>query len=172
MSKIIRSLLIMISFVGIHCVSKSSGSLVVVAIPQTPILIPNGPPQHFGTRTISPPFFMVRQINVSYQGAGRINIFDLEFIHKTNGVNDFTCGFVGDEFAQVFSGSTDAKGQVIMSQGQTLQTQPIVCAGIPLPNPLPETFNIPMTVRINATTIDSNNNPTGRIKGEAVITIQ
>lgn len=178
------------------CKSGKGTSGLTVQISNSSLnIVPSGSSIKINGTTISPPYFLISQVSLTWQGPGAISIAAIEVRSKKQGNTsgspgnsvNFVCGLGGDDLYAAFPSqaalsATVSGNKIVIIPSPTPSVGPlpvgstmIGCSGIPVPSPFPDDpLNIPATMKVTAVLIPDLSNPnntTGRVTATADITI-
>lgn len=171
MNKIAIIILAVVIFIA--CQQSGNKGLTISATPNNPILQPTGEATCSGNK-ITAPLFIVQSFNVTWTGTGDVSIMSLELKTTSSGAttSSYSCTLSGDKLYASFPSENLVGSQILIRQGASpVKMGGICCGGVPLPSPVPDTFNIPVQVKLSGGIIDSSNNTTGRASATTVITV-
>jgi len=179
----------------IYCGNNSQNtSLSVTVIPQNPFLIPTGGATTLNGISVTPPYFIINEVILNYSGTGGVMIFDIQITQTGGGTTGssgglggstgsggsttptYTCDINGDILKAAFPSLPTIDGQIVLQKSNNaVASSQIACSGLTLPNPVPTTFNYPMTVTVFGAVLSNPNDPTsvgGRVQATQSIIVE
>ncbi|MDZ4677833.1 MAG: hypothetical protein SGI74_10020 [Oligoflexia bacterium] len=176
-----KKITFLVLLLSLACAKKNS-NLLINPTPARPILIVGGESTTVNGFDLSPPYFTVASMSVHWKGGGNLAILAITMESvvsagsTTASAIKVKCALSGDDLKLVFPDNISAAtGGIVVAEGAAAITSRIFgCGGITLPIPAPESFNIPVTVKVTGVIqVPSNpNNTTGRAIGTSIINVQ
>ena len=123
-------------------------TLEITETPNQPFIITSGSGITIHGRALNPPFFVLNNIELTWQSQKDLSLYMVTLKSLDPTLPAYDCVISGDELAVLFPSSTTNAGQVLLKPGISVSRE-IGCGNLPLPSPLPNTFNIPVEVKVS-----------------------
>jgi hypothetical protein len=175
----IKRILVLFVLFGIACSGKKT-QIDVVPATSRPFLVQAGADTTINGFKLTAPYFTISSMNVLWKGKGTLNILAITMENQvipgaaTTSVK-VKCTVSGDDLKLVFPGniSTTTGGIQIAEGATTVTARAFGCGGISLPDPVPASLSIPVTLKVLGAISDpaNPNNTTGRATGTTIINV-
>jgi hypothetical protein len=160
-----------------ECGPKQGDSGIGVSVnPGQPIFIPWGtlpaPVGPGGYFQLAPPYFSANSIIINWTGTNTLQLLAVLITTvDPNATIPVTCALAGLDLTTIFAAQANpVTGNVNIPPGTTATSAAWGCGSITVPTPLPNSFNIPINVKVVGIVLDGSGNAIGRVSGSTNIT--
>ena len=177
MNKIAALLLISTLALALSCGGQSGQNLSVSTLPSLAIIIDSGDPLIAGNSVLTPPYFTINAISISWPGPNKAHLVSIQYYMTATASGSgatLSCGgSVGGSNSISFPTDDLNPGDTVTSSSDQL----IGCGGIPVPTPIPQgphSYSLNVTLYVTAAVLDSGSpaNTIGRTQGITHISLK